>query len=166
MVSASAHRPFSRPWASACAVVFLLASTTGSQADPIIPGREHCVVNVPADDVLNLRRHPNPRAEIDARKRYGQCGILLHRPCRASWCSVEDGHSIGWAHRRYLAAVSSPDYCLSAGVLRAYPSAGSRILAQFPRSCGVALLPYAVSGWQKIRIGGWQGWVERRRLTP
>ena len=142
-----------------------------AQAEPVVPGEEHCVVNVRADDRLNMRAQPNAGAAITARKRYGECGILVHR-CSGSWCSAEDGHSLGWVHRRYIAMVSPAMYCVS-GVpagdalnLRAFPSPDSRVLTRLDRrQCGIAFLPYAVGSWQKIRADGWQGWVNRRYLS-
>jgi SH3-like domain-containing protein len=69
-------------------------------------------------------------------------------------------------HRRYIAEVSRPTNCLSpltrprAVALRAWPSDRSRVLDSLaPESCGIALLPYQVEGWQKIRQDGWEGWV-------
>jgi hypothetical protein len=50
--------------------------------------------------------------------------------------------------------------------LRAWPSAQSRVLTALPpASCGIAFLPYARDGWQKVRVGGWEGWVGARFLT-
>ncbi|WP_275403015.1 hypothetical protein [Roseicyclus persicicus] len=34
-----------------------------------------------------------------------------------------------------------------------------------PRSCGIALLSYRVEGWQRIRQGGWEGWVRLSDLV-
>lgn len=152
--------------------VGLATMSGGAQADPVVPGEEHCVVNVRDSDRLNMRSRPSSRAEIVARKRYGDCGILVHEDCRGSWCSVEDGHSLGWVHRHYIAMVSPAMYCVS-GVapgdvlnVRAYPSAQSRVIARLGRHhCDIAFLPYAAGGWQKIRTGGWQGWVNRRYLS-
>lgn len=155
--------------------VLLLASagmTVPAVADPIVPGEEHCVVNVRTDDVLNIRSRPTPTARVGARKRHHECGILVHKPCRGNWCSVEDGHSVGWAHRHFLAMVSPAMYCVT-GVargdslnLRAYPSPRSRILTRLGRhQCDIAFLPYSVGNWQKVRVGGWEGWVNRRYLS-
>jgi SH3-like domain-containing protein len=141
-------------------------------ADPIVPGEEHCVVNVGPGDALNMRERPDSRADIVARKRHNECGIRVNRRCRRNWCPAEDGHALGWAHRRYLAMVSPAMYCI-AGVapghtlnLRAYPSPQSRVLHQLRRrQCGIAFLPHAVGNWQRIRVDGWQGWVNRRYLS-
>ena len=157
--------------ASGLSAVILMVVVGMAQADPVVPGEEHCVVNVRSDDRLNMRTQPGSRARITARKRYGDCGILVHH-CRGNWCSVEDGHSLGWVHRHYIAMVSPAMYCVSnvapgdALNLRAYPSARSRVLTRLDRrECGIAFLPYSVGSWQKIRVDGWQGWVNRRYLS-
>jgi SH3-like domain-containing protein len=155
---------------AACLVPALLAGA--AQADPIVPGEEHCVVNVRSNDVLNMREAPNASAYVVAQKRYGACGIRVNDECEGNWCPVEDGHALGWAHRRYLAMVSPSLYCVS-GVaagdvlnLRAFPSTRSQILAGLqPDQCNIAFLPYAVGSWQKIRADGWEGWVNRRYLS-
>lgn len=152
------------------ALVSMLAGF--ARADPIAVDTEHCVVNVRSDDFLNMRDRPDPRSPIVARKAYGECGILVTGPCRGSWCRVEDGHSLGWMHRHYLAMVSPALYCVT-GVapgdalnLRAWPSPQSRVLTRLGRNqCGIAFLPYEVDGWRKVRAGGWQGWVNRRYLS-
>ena len=153
----------------------LAVMTIGAQraiADPVVPGEEHCVVNVAPGDVLNMRDRPRASAAIMARKRHDACGILVTRDCEGNWCPVEDGHSLGWAHRRYLAMVSPAMYCVS-GVapgdvlnLRAYPSPQSRVIHRLHRrQCNIAFLPYRVGNWQKIRVDGWQGWAYRRYLS-
>ena len=151
--------------------VVMLVFIGFAQAEPVVPGEEHCVINVRADDRLNMRAQPNAGAEIVARKRYGDCGIRVQE-CSGSWCRSEDGHSLGWLHRRYLAMVSPAMYCV-ANVrpgdvlnLRAYPSATSRVLTSLHRrQCDIAFLPYSVGNWQKIRVDGWQGWVNRAYLS-
>jgi SH3-like domain-containing protein len=149
-----------------------LALPGGAAADPVVQGEEHCVVNVRSDDALNMRERPSAHARVAARKRHGECGILVTGACRGTWCPVEDGHSVGWVHRRYIAMVSPAMYCV-AGVargdrlsVRAYPSAQSRTLTRLARhQCDIAFLPYAVGNWQKIRVDGWQGWVNRRYVS-
>lgn len=141
-------------------------------ADPIVPGEEHCVIHVRPGDVLNMREGPGAGRQIVARKRHDACGIRVNRRCRGNWCPVEDGHSLGWAHRRHLAMVSPAMYCVT-GVaqgdvlnLRAYPSPQSRVIHRLPRNqCGIAFLPHAVGNWQRIRVEGHQGWVNRRYLS-
>lgn len=143
-----------------------------ARADPVVGGEEHCVVHVRRDDQLNLRAGPSARSAILTGLSYGQCGVIVTGPCRGDWCPVEDGHHAGWAHRRYLAMVSPARYCVS-GVaagdalnLRAYPSPTSRVLIQLGLDqCGIAFLPYARDGWQKVRADGWEGWASRRCLS-
>lgn len=147
-----------------------------AQADPVVPGEEHCVVNLPTTGSLNLRQGPGTGYPAYTQLRYAQCGIIVTDDCRGNWCPAEEGHYAGWAYRSYLAMVSPAMYCVT-GVagwdklnLRAYPSASSRILARIePNQCDIAFLPYAVGGWQKVRVtmgdSAWEGWVARRYLS-
>ena len=156
----------------AAALLAALAAALPAQADPIAVGAEHCVVNVRADDALNLRTGPGVGHPAVASLGYGECGVLVTGACRGPWCPVEEGHHAAWAHRHYLAMVSPAMYCV-VGVargdvlnLRAFPSATSRILVGLrPRTCGIAFLPYAVGDWQKVRVDGWEGWVNRSYLS-
>ncbi|ESR24025.1 SH3 domain-containing protein [Lutibaculum baratangense] len=161
-------------WIASFILVLAVALGLGGPAvaEPVVPGEEHCVVNVRSDDRLNLRDGPHARAAILARLRHDACGILVTGGCRGEWCRVEDGHSLGWVHRHYIAMVSPARYCVT-GVapgdvlnLRAWPSSQSRVLTRLDRRrCGIAFLPYATNGWQKVRVGGYQGWVNRRYLS-
>jgi SH3-like domain-containing protein len=154
-----------------CGVVlaFGLASPVAAQ---VVPGEEHCVVNVGSDDRLNIRSSPSATAPIEARKRYGTCGLEVTGPCQGNWCPVSDIGASGWAHKRYLSMVSPAMYCVS-GIspgdvlnLRAFPSPQSRVIrALNRRQCDIAFLPYAVGGWQKIRVQGLEGWAARRYLS-
>ena len=156
----------------ALAALGLALAAPPAWADPVVPEEEHCVINVRPGDVLNMRDRPGAGSPIVSRKRHDECGIRVNRSCGGNWCPVEDGHSLGWAHRRYLAMVSPAMYCVT-GVapgdvlnLRAYPSSQSRVIHRLPRNrCGIAFLPYAVGNWQRIRVGGHQGWVNRRYLS-
>jgi SH3-like domain-containing protein len=129
-------------------------------------------VNVRTDDRLNVRAQPSHSAALVARKRYGDCGIVVTGECRGPWCPIEDGHFKGWVHQRFISMISPALYCVT-GVasgdalnLRAWPSLQSRVLVQLPpHQCEIAFLPYAARGWQKIRVGGWQGWVNRRFVS-
>jgi SH3-like domain-containing protein len=162
-----------RPFRNLLVVFVTLSISQASQVlgDPIVPGAEHCVINVRSGDMLNMRRHPSSTSRIDGRKRHNECGILVNASCKGNWCPVEDGHALGWTHRKYLAKVSPAIYCVT-GVavgdvlnLRAYPFAQSRVIHRLPRNqCDIAFLPYAVGNWQKIRLNGWQGWAYRHYL--
>lgn len=149
-----------------------LLAPLAAAADPVEPGREHCVVNVRADDPLNLRSGPGTGHRVLSRLAYARCGIMVTAPCRGSWCPVEDGHDAGYVHSRYLAPVSPAIHCRSpdggrhSAPIRAWPSEGSRpLVALGGRRCDVALLPFRTDGWQKIRQGGWEGWVRLHDLT-
>jgi SH3-like domain-containing protein len=159
-------------WLACCALLFAALISGPALAQSVVPGEEHCVVNVRADDRLNMRARPSASAPVVARKRYGDCGILVTESCRGDWCRVEDGHSLGWVHKRFIAMVSPARYCVT-GVapgdvlnVRAWPSSQSRVLTRLPRhQCEIAFLPYSTDGWQKIRVDGWQGWVNRRYVS-
>jgi len=150
----------------------LSTMVTMAQAEPVVAGEEHCVVNVRADDALNMRAGPSAQSAVVATKAFGECGIRVNDACSGNWCPVEDGHALGWVHRRYISMVSPSLYCVS-GVapgdilnLRAYPSAQSAVLASLaPNQCDIAFLPYSVGNWQKIRVGGFEGWVNRSYVS-
>jgi SH3-like domain-containing protein len=157
-----------------CSALFAVAIffSNAAAAQSVVAGEEHCVINVRSDDRLNMRAEPRSTAPIVTQKRFGECGITVTDQCRGSWCPVEDGHHRGWVHSRYIAMVSPSLYCVS-GVaagddlkLRAWPSAQSRILAALPRNqCDIAFLPFSKENWQKIRVSGREGWVNRRYLS-
>lgn len=148
-----------------------LALPNGAAAQ-VVAGEEHCVVNIRTTDVLNVRARPSVSGKLRGRFDYGQCGIIVVDECAGNWCPVEDGHIAGWVNARYLAMVSPALYCVT-GVgpgdrlnLRAWPSTVSRVLTRLGRhQCDIAFLPYAVGSWQKIRVAGWEGWVNRRYLS-
>ncbi len=150
----------------------VLAVWPTAAAAQVVPNEEHCVVNVRADDRLNMRARPSSSARVVARLRYGQCGIIVMDECQGNWCPIEDGHNSGWVNRRYLSMVSPALYCVT-GVargdrlnVRAFPSSTSRVIHRLDRrQCDIAFLPYATSGWQKIRVEGYEGWVSRRYLS-
>jgi SH3-like domain-containing protein len=149
-----------------------LAVPGKAEADPLVSGGEHCVINIPTDDTLNMREAPGTGSRVLTRLPYAQCGVTLIDDCQYDWCPVENGHYRGWAHRRYLAAVSPARYCVT-GVaewdvlnLRAWPAPTSRVLTELdPGQCDIAFLPYATGNWQKVRVDGWEGWVNRRFLS-
>lgn len=147
----------------------VLASATEAM---VVPGEEHCVINVASRDKLNIRNGPSTRAPIVGRKRYGSCGIMVIRNCRSGWCPIEDGHIRGWANSRFLSMVSPALYCSvnlsghSQVKLRAFPSPQSRVLVALKRhTCGIAFLPYSRNNWQKVRVNGWEGWVKRAEVS-
>lgn len=155
-------------------LAIFLPFTTGAPAaaDPIESGAEHCVVNVRADDRLNLRAGPGTRAEILSRLSHNSCGVIVTGACRKSWCPVEDGHHAGRVHRHYIAAIPAAEYCFTAAArrefrsIRSWPALHSRVLIELPaEQCGIRLLPYTRDDWQKVRTAGWEGWLLRAVLA-
>lgn len=154
----------------------MLATLPAGFATPaaaqVVEGEEHCVVNVSTNDVLNVRKKPSASAAIVTTHAYGDCGIIVTGSCKGSWCPIEDGHVAGWVNSRFISMVSPALYCVT-GVakgdvlnLRAFPSTNSKIIAHLSRhQCDIAFLPYAIGSWQKVRVGGYQGWVNRSYLS-
>ncbi|WP_162244681.1 SH3 domain-containing protein [Aureimonas sp. Leaf454] len=147
-------------------------SSSPAHAASAVPGEEHCVVDVAANDALNLRKAPSASAKVLAGKKYGTCGILVTNDCSNGWCPVDDGQRKGWVNERFISMVSPARYCVS-GVaagdklnLRAYPSTQSKVLLRLGRNkCEISFLPYAKGSWQKIRSSGQEGWVNRKYLS-
>lgn len=145
---------------------------TGTASSQVVQGEEHCVVNVKSSDVLNVRERGRASSKVVTTLRYGQCGVMVTGTCQGSWCPIEDGHYAGWVNSHYISMVSPAMYCV-AGVrrgdvlnLRAFPSAGSRVLTTLPRwQCDISFLPYATVDWQKVRVDGHEGWAHRRYLS-
>lgn len=160
------------------ALTFALAAALASLAGvatasaQVVEGEEHCVVNVATWDRLNVRDEPGLSGSTVTRLRYGECGVLVVGEPEGSWYPIEDGHYEGWVHGHFISMVSPALYCVS-GVdeddvlnLRAYPSPISRIVVELdPYQCDIAFLPYAVHGWQKVRVEGYEGWVSRKYLS-
>ena len=135
-------------------------------------GEEHCVVNVRTDDVLNVRRVPDNSDLIVNTHPHDEWGVIVTGECQGNWCPIEARHDAGWVHRHYISMVSPSLYCVT-GVapgdrlnVRAWPSSQSKVLTSLRRNqCDISFLPYATNGWRKIRVDGWQGWVNRRHLS-
>ncbi|HEX2146664.1 MAG TPA: SH3 domain-containing protein [Pseudorhizobium sp.] len=130
------------------------------------------MVNVPPSDVLNVRRQPNANSTIVNRLSYNSCGVIVAGECVGNWCPVEARHDTGWVHRRYISMISPALYCVANVAsadrlsLRKWPSPQSQILTRLPHNqCNIAFLPYATNGWQKIRVDGWEGWVNRHFVS-
>lgn len=155
---------------SAVAMVSLVAA--GPVSAQVVRGEEHCVVNVKSSDVLNMRSSNSASSQVVTTLRYGQCGVVIVGNCKNSWCPVEDGHNAGWVNTRFISMVSPALHCVS-GVssddvlnLRAYPSTNSRIVLPLDHNqCEIAFLPYVTTAWQKVRVGGHEGWVNRSYVS-
>ncbi|MEO7222040.1 MAG: SH3 domain-containing protein [Devosia sp.] len=159
--------------AACLASAALLTAFPASAVDTfVVEGEEHCVVNVASWDRLNVRDEPSSNGDIVTRHRYGDCGIVVVGDPDGNWYPIEDGHYEGWVNGDYISMVSPALYCVS-GVddddvlnLRAYPSAISRIIEELERfQCDIAFLPYAVGSWQKVRVDGDEGWVNRNYVS-
>ncbi len=156
----------------ACLFALSLLGSMAPASAQVVPGEEHCVVNVRTDDVLNVRTRGSVHSPVVATLRYGECGVLVVGACQSSWCPIEDGHNSGWVHSHYISMVSPARYCV-ANVrpgdhlnLRAWPSPSSRILTRLHRhQCDIAFLPYTVGNWQKVRVIGYEGWVNSRYIS-
>lgn len=156
----------------ACVATLSSLWGVGATSAQVVQGEEHCVINVKSSDALNMRTRGSASSPVIATLRYGQCGIVVAGACRGSWCPVEDGHNAGWVNSRYISMVSPAMYCVT-GVrpgdglnLRAFPSVNSRVLTTLSqRQCDIAFLPYATGSWQKVRVRGYEGWVNRRYLS-
>ncbi len=154
------------------ATVFVMMLGAAAFAQQPVVAEEHCVVNVATDDVLNVRRQPSSSSDIASRLRFNECDVIVVGDCQGNWCPVEARHDTGWVHKHYISMVSPYLYCV-AGVaqdghldLRKWPSPGSKHLTRLRHDqCDIAFLPYATNNWQKIRVGGWEGWVERQFLS-
>ena len=155
------------------AAAALLTSLPVAAADTfVVEGEEHCVVNVASWDRLNLRDEPNSGGEIVTRYRHGDCGIVVTGDPAGDWYPIEDGHYEGWVNGKYISMVSPALYCVT-GVddddilnLRRWPSTVSEVIAELdPAQCDIAFLPYATGNWQKIRVDGHEGWVNRRFVS-
>jgi len=138
----------------------------------VVEGEEHCVINVKSSDALNVRSKPSAAGKVVTTLRYGECGVVVTGECQGSWCPVEDGHDAGWVNSKYISMVSPAMYCVT-GVgpgdglnLRAFPAVTSKVLTMLSRNqCEISFLPYAVGSWQKVRVGGYEGWVNRKFLS-
>ncbi len=155
------------------ALTTALLSFPASAVDTyVVEGEEHCVVNVATWDRLNVRDEPSSAGDVVAKHRYGDCGIVVTGGPVGNWYLVEDGNYEGWVNGKYISMVSPSMYCV-ADVdeddvlnLRAYPSTGSKIVAELePDQCDIAFLPYSVGSWQKVRVDGDEGWVNRKFVS-
>ena len=80
---------------ASCLAGALVPSAHASAAtdeNQIVAGWEHCVVNVPTWDRLNIRDEPKSGGKIVTRLGYGECGISVTGDCEADWCPVEIGN--------------------------------------------------------------------------
>lgn len=156
------------------AAATLLAALPAAAVDTfVVEGEEHCVVNVATWDRLNVRDEPSSSGDIVTKYRYGDCGIYVVAGPVGSWYAVQDDDdNEGWVNGKYISMVSPSLYCVT-GVddddvlnLRRWPSTVSEVVAELdPAQCDIAFLPYSTGNWQKIRVNGDEGWVNRKFVS-
>lgn len=156
----------------ALVAIAALSTAAGTASAQVVEGEEHCVVKVASWDRLNVRDEPSTSGEIVAKHHYGDCGLTVTSDVEGGWVLVDDGHYEGWVNAKFISMVSPSMYCVT-GVdeydtlnLRAYPSTISRIVSELdPNQCDIAFLPYATGSWQKVRVDGYEGWVNRKYVS-
>lgn len=156
----------------ACFAALSSVAGVSTVAAQVVQGEEHCVVNIKTTDTLNLRSAGKATAKVVTTLPYARCGVVVTGACQGSWCPVDAGHHAGWVNSRFISMVSPARYCV-AGVakndvlnLRAFPAGTSRILATLkPNQCEISFLPYATGAWQKVRVEGYEGWVNKQFVS-
>ncbi len=148
-----------------------IAGASGVSAQ-VVEGEEHCVVNVAGWDRLNVRSVPDANGPIVTKHRYADCGLVVTSAVANGWVRIDDGHYEGWVNSKFISMVSPALYCVTDVEaddtlnLRAYPSTISRVVAELdPDQCDIAFLPYSTGNWQKVRVDGDEGWVNRKFVS-
>ncbi len=136
------------------------------------------VINVAADDVLNLRQAPHAKAPLMGDMPPGSQEVITVGPSQGDWLYVRHGFLEGWARARYLAVVEpgvAPQPLQGQGLkglvigirsgsslaLRSAPQANATRLARLaPGSQSAALTGLAEPGWLQVSLNGQLGWVE------
>lgn len=145
-----------------CLVVSSLpAAATG--ADVARTGRNTAaqlfrVVNVAAQDVLNVRHGPSPRHDIVAQLPADGGGISITGTCRAQWCPIRHAGGEGWAFRAYLAPElrsATPVVASAAAAPQSEAPKAPPLLAQRPASPPEQAFRYFVAqGWGEHHAAG------------
>ncbi len=131
-----------------------------------------CVINVPGDDVLNMRSRPTSRSSIVRGIPPGVCGIRLTGRYSGNWGRVSYRGSTGWVNMRYVdeggdggGAVGNV-YCVHAPGdhlnFRSGPGTRYGIVGGANHGwCGMTRI--ARNGrWWKMRTHEFDGWVNSR----
>ncbi|MEL7399264.1 MAG: SH3 domain-containing protein [Pseudomonadota bacterium] len=137
-----------------------------------------CVINVAANDVLNVRSGPSTRNPIIGILSPDRCGVrIVQRSgnwAYVTWRNRRGQLGQGWASLRFLAdnRIPSPSVACVTNVafndvlnIRAAATSQSRIVGAIPpNGCGVRVI--AQNGaWTRIRYNGVLGWVNNRFLS-
>jgi len=88
------------------------------------------VVNVRADDVLNIRSGPSADHDIVGAAAPGSRDLAVTGPCEAAWCPVEHKATRGWVNRAFITGIDA-----ETGEPRREKSAALRDSPDAPRSC-------------------------------
>lgn len=88
------------------------------------------VVNVRADDVLNIRSGPSADHDIVGAAAPGSRYVTLTGPCEAAWCPVEHKATRGWVNRAFIATLDA-----ETGEPRRDPPPPPRDSPDAPRAC-------------------------------
>ena len=67
--------------------VMALALPTAASAQ-VVPGEEHCVVNIKTNDALNVRAKPSASSRIITALDYAECGVIVDT-CLGNWCLID-----------------------------------------------------------------------------
>ncbi len=140
------------------------------------------VVNVPFDDVLNVRSGPSPTEKIVSTIRPRTRGIVIAGNCEGEWCPIQHGGSQGWVNRYFLTSDESkrrgalasttkrnPLTYKVVGVaagdvlnLRRRPDSEAAVVATIPPSGHrIRLTGYCVGEWCPVAYGQTSGWAHR-----
>ncbi len=141
------------------------------------------VVNVAADDVLNVRQGPGARYPIVAALPPDSRGIRLvgNVECVGVWCQVQHRTGSGWVNTLYLAydvaTAAAPGQTTqtyrvinvaSDDVLniRSGPGAGLAIVGAIPpNGRGVRIVGSCTGQWCQVDYRGTRGWVNKMYLS-
>lgn len=162
-----------RGWANG----YFLAPEQGRATD------SYRVVNVAADDVLNVRQGPGARYAIVAALPPDSRGVRLvgSVQCVGVWCEIQHRVGTGWVNTLYLAydvaAIAAPTQSMqtyrvinvaSDDVLniRSGPGAGlASIGTILPNSHGIRIVGSCSGQWCPIEYQGTRGWVNKQYLA-
>ncbi len=168
----------------------LLAATAGRYPEPGKAGAAKLpvasafrVINVPQDDVLNVRSGPDPTTNIVGVIPPRGSGIMKLGGCAGDWCPIRYEREQGWVHRYFIApenevrsrARSNPNPITYRVVrvaandvlnLRRRPDPDARIIGRIPSSGRrIHLTGYCVGEWCPVTHGRARGWAHRHYLA-
>lgn len=142
------------------------------------------VINVAQDDVLNVRRGPDPGTDVVGTIEASSQNVRVTGLCNGDWCPVQIARATGWVHRYFIApagasqppasriAVNPITYRVvgvhSSDVLniRRIADGESEVVATIPANGNrIRLTGYCRREWCPVSHGRAAGWVNRQYLT-